>query len=92
MVFLPTSETLSLTEIPLLYLIFFFRIFIDAFGHMDCKQIGLKGIFFSFKMFSTFLFGVLCVCVMVNPYTFKGLSMHFFLVVFFFFIFSLFFN
>ena len=85
-VFLPTSETLSLTEIPLLCPIFFFRIFIDAFGHMDCKQIGLKGIFFLLKCFlHSYLEGCVCVC--------DGKSIHFqrpihafFLVVFFFFI------
>ena len=58
------------------YLIFFFSIFTDAFGHVDCKQIGLKGIFFSFKMFSTFLFrerASVCVCVCVCD----GKSIHF---------------
>ena len=47
------------------YLIFFFSIFTDAFGHVDCKQIGFKGIFFLLKCFlrSYLEREHVCVCV-----------------------------
>ena len=52
------------------------------------NKLDLREFFFPLKCFlRSYLECVcVCVCVMVNPYTFKGLSMHIFLVVFFFFI------
>ena len=50
------------------------------------NKLDLREFFFPLKCFLRSYLECVCVCVMVNPYTFKGLSMHIFLVVFFFFI------
>ena len=60
-------------------------------GTWIANKLDLREFFFLLKCFlrsyleSERACVCVCVCVMVNPYTFKGLSMHFFLVVIFFF-------